>query len=226
MSLRQEQDGVGATHPSIRISRGSRHQAAQDEVRSQRGRHFDEIEVVLQHQWIDEGPQRQVDRLDRLVQRRPALELTGLAPFADNVGDKALDLRIVTLRTWPVLTRCKRGNVVEFAIVEEQIHTRGDHGFHQATETLGWRQVFFVDRLLDRRNDLAQAVRADGFANRLFGIEEFVDVRLGETDGLGQIGHRGLGVAVLAEMLVGRRDNLITNVVIDGTTRAGEGWGN
>ena len=154
MSLRQEQDWVGATDPTPRISRGSRHQAAQDEVRSQRGRHFDEIQIVLQHQWIDEGPQRQVDRLDRLVQRRPALELTGLAPFTDNVGDKALDLRIVTLRTRPVLTRCKRSNVVELAVVEKQVHARGDHGFHQTAETLGRRQVFLVDRLLDRRNDL------------------------------------------------------------------------
>ncbi|MNT85602.1 hypothetical protein D3C72_2257860 [compost metagenome] len=55
----------------------------------------------------------------------------------------------------------------------------------------------------------------------MLGIKEFVDVSLGKPDGLGQVGNRGFAVAVLTEVLVGRRDNLVSNVVIGWATGAG-----
>src|SRR6185369_11442735 len=70
--------------------------------------------------------------------------------------------------------------------------------------------------LFDCRDDGAQCLTADGFAYRLLGIEELVDISLGKADRLGQVGDRGLVVAVVAEVRLGRLDDLITNAVVDG----------
>ncbi|MNN72114.1 hypothetical protein D3C81_1881210 [compost metagenome] len=98
---------------------------------------FDQIQIVLQQQRIDERSQRQIDRLDGLVQRGLALELPRFSPLTHDGEDKALDLRFVHLGAVPALRSGKRRDVVELAIVEEQIHTCGDHGFHQPAQALG-----------------------------------------------------------------------------------------
>ena len=59
-------------------------QAAQDQVGQLRRRLLDHIEVVLEQERIHVRLHDEIDRVHRLVQRRFALELAGLAPFADD----------------------------------------------------------------------------------------------------------------------------------------------
>jgi hypothetical protein len=70
---------------------------------------------------------------------------------------------------------------------------------------------------------LVQALDADRLADRLLGIEKLVDVGLGESDRLGEIGDRRLAVAVAAEMRPGRIHDLVADVMFGRTASAGHG---
>ena len=54
----------------------------------------------------------------------------------------------------------------------------------------------------------------------LSGISE-LQVRLGKPDCFGQVGNRSFAIAVLTEVLIGRRDDLVSDLMIGGATDAG-----
>lgn len=161
-------------------------------------------------------------RLYCLVQGSLAFELTHLSPFTHNLQNELLDLGVINLRAGPTLRHRKRGDVIEFPVIEEQVHTCGDHRFDQASKALRWRKGLDIDGLLDSRNDFCQTICTDGFTDRLLGIKKLVDIGLGKADGFSQVGDRGFAIAVLAEVFVGRRDNLVSNVVIGWPRALGE----
>jgi len=203
-----------------RCAAALRHQAAQDEVRDEPGGLFNNVEVVLQQQRIDIGTQSEMDRIYCLIQRSLALKLSKLTPFSHNLLHEMFDSRVVDLGTGPALQSGKRCYVVQLSIIEKQINPFYYEGLDQSSKTLGRRDSLGVDRFLDRRNDLRQAIATNGFTNGLFGVEELVDVRLGKTDRFREVGDGCLAVTVLTEMFVGRRDNLVSDVMFGGTAAA------
>ena len=184
---------------------GLRRQAAQHQPRQLRRRLVRVSEAVLQHQRVDVGVHDQVDRCRRLIDRRLALEVAGLPPLLaaprPATGGCALHGR------WPTASArslprsrsrraCGPGRTAGGSSRQMALNMR---------RSFSGGRVGPVDRRANIRSDLAQAVRTDHFADRLLGLEELVDVRLGEADGLGKVGNRGLLVSVPAEML-GRRN--------------------
>lgn len=156
------------------------------------------------------------------VQGSLAFKFADLSPLPHDLQHEAFDLCVISLRTGPAFRRRKCCNVIEFSVVKEQIHACGDHSFDQSSKAFRRRQVFYIDRLLHSRDDFCQTICADGFTDRLLGIKKFVDVGLGKPNGPSQVGNRGFAVAVLTEVFVGRRNNLVSNVVIGWATGLGE----
>ena len=73
--------------------------------------------------------------------------------------------------------------------------------------------VVALGDLLQGDVDLGQGHGAHRFADRLFGIEEAVQVSAGDSHRLGDVGDRGLAVAVGAEQLVGELQYLVAAFV-------------
>lgn len=171
------------------------------------------VEAVLQQQRIQVGAHHQVDRHGGFVQRRLALEVPALTARQQDVLEQLLDTFLVSTRGLPALRRGRRGDLVELPVLEKQ----AEAGFHNRLEhapQLLWRLIDLGDCGADLGLDLGQAVGADHLANGLLGFEELVDVGLGETDGLGEIGDSRLLVTVAAEMLRRRSDDLVSHLVV------------
>lgn len=98
-------------------------------------------------------------------------------------------------------------------ILERQLESRLGGGLEHSPQFL-WREIGLVHGLPHLSFDLAEAIGTDHFANGLLGLEKLVDVRLGKSDGFGEIGDSRLIVAVQAEVLGGSRDDLISHLVI------------
>jgi len=207
------------------ISAGSRHQATQNEIGGEDRSQLDEVKVVLQKQRIDERAQRKVNRIDCFVQGCFAFKFADLSAFPHNLQHEAPDQGIILLSAGPVLRRCKCGDVIELSITEEQIHPGSDQRFHQTSKTFGRRDVLCINGLFYGRDDFRQAIAADSLTNRLLGIKKLVDVRLGKPDRFRQVGNRSFAIAVLTEVLIGRRDDLIPDLMIGWATDAGGSYG-
>ena len=110
--------------------------------------------------------------------RSLAFKFANLSPLSHYLRHEAFDLCVISLRTGPAFRRRERCNVLEFSVVEEQIHTCGDHRLDQASKALRRRQALYIDCLVHSRDDFCQAICADGFTDRLLGIEKLVDVGL------------------------------------------------
>lgn len=175
---------------------------------------FDIIEAVLQKQRVEVRTHHQIDRLCGLIQRGLALEVAGLPTFLQDVVQQLLDALFIGNYCLPVLRGGGGCNLVELAILEEQLEARLSGGLEHAPQLL-WRKIGLRHGFSDLGFDLAQAIRTDHFANGLLGLEELVDVRLGKADGLGEIGDGRLLVAVTTEVFGGRRDDLVSHLVID-----------
>ena len=120
--------------------------------------------------------------------------------------------QLIGLHRRPAPGGGRRGDVVQLAVLEEQPQAGLDAGLEHAPQLL-WRLGSGIHRRPDLGFDLAQAVAADMLADGLLGLKELVDIRLGKADGLGQVGHGGLFVAIQAEIFGGGDDDLLAHVV-------------
>ena len=97
-------------------------------------------------------------------------------------------------------------------LLEEQLQTLLQKAIEQIPQALGGAVVPLGD-LLQGDVDLGQGHGAHRFADRLFGVEEAVQVGAGDPHRLGDVGDRGLAVTVGAEQLVGELQYLVAPFV-------------
>lgn len=172
------------------------------------------VKAMLQEQGVEVGAQDQVDRHRRLIQGCLALEVSGLPTFLQDLPKQLLDAFFVGKHCLPALGSGGCGNLVKLAVLKKQAKARLGQGFEHPSQFL-WGPIAPRNGCGDLGFDLAQAVCADHLANGLLGLKELVDVSLGETYGLGEIGDGRLFVPVAAEMLRGCGDDLISHLVLN-----------
>ncbi|MNT44503.1 hypothetical protein D3C72_1810320 [compost metagenome] len=148
------------------------------------------------------------------VQRCLAFKVPGLPSRLEDLQDHGFETVLICLGYLPTLASSRGRELVKLAILEEQAKT----GFQQRLEhtaQLFWRFVRLLNSLTYLYLYRSRAVRADGLTNGLLGLEKFVDVSLGKTNGLGEIGDGRFLIAVQPEVLHGGCDDLLAHVVID-----------
>jgi NodT family efflux transporter outer membrane factor (OMF) lipoprotein len=188
-------------------------QTAQHQTRQLGRRDIGGIEVVLQEERVHIRPHHQIDRHGSFVQRCFAFEVTALPTLLEYVLQQLLHARLIGMHRLPAPRGRGRGNVIQLAIAKKQPKARLGCHFEHPPQLFG-RLLGLLDGRTNLAFDLVQAVGANHLADGLLGLEELVDVRLGESDGLGEIGDRRFLVAVSAEMLGGGRHDLIAHLVV------------